>query len=117
MIYGAGWITKVIDSHCNPRPEWDKCAEHIPGGTDRWKEISEGKKSSELMEMVLHEIVGGGSSDASSSYFDGLVSYSCWSIFGASVFQCTAYLCEMNSPISSNELYTTTKHFVILRLT
>ncbi|XP_077993673.1 translin-associated factor X-interacting protein 1-like [Glandiceps talaboti] len=42
-----------------PRPFWEKCAQHLEGGDDRWKELSNGKTSDELVDVLLAEIVGG----------------------------------------------------------
>uniref|UniRef100_A0A1I8H1P3 EF-hand domain-containing protein n=1 Tax=Macrostomum lignano TaxID=282301 RepID=A0A1I8H1P3_9PLAT len=46
---------KLIDEH---RPEWERCGEYISGGADRWKELSQGKRSDELVDIILQEMSG-----------------------------------------------------------
>nr|XP_002739306.1 PREDICTED: translin-associated factor X-interacting protein 1-like [Saccoglossus kowalevskii] len=53
-----------------PRPYWEKCVNHIEGGEDRWKKLSEGKTSDELVDVLLSEIVGG-DLDGSGDDFEG----------------------------------------------
>lgn len=55
-----------------PRPDWEKAADCVQGGITRWKEISEGKRSDELVDVLLTEIQSGGIVDtAGGDYFDG----------------------------------------------
>ena len=55
-----------------PRPEWEKCADHIEGGITRWNQLSDGKKSNDLVDVVLEELSGGGGKGGRpSQYFDG----------------------------------------------
>ncbi|XP_063168990.1 translin-associated factor X-interacting protein 1 [Candoia aspera] len=42
-----------------PRPDWNKCAEVILGGTERWSNLSLGKTSDQLVDVLLEEIGGG----------------------------------------------------------
>ncbi|KAM6430543.1 translin-associated factor X-interacting protein 1 isoform 2-T2 [Liasis olivaceus] len=42
-----------------PRPDWNKCAEVILGGTERWSSLSVGKTSDQLVDVLLEEIGGG----------------------------------------------------------
>ena len=59
------------------RPSWDKCADVISGGFMRWKELSEGKTSDQLMYVLLEEIQGDqGEGGNTADFFDGQVSYS-----------------------------------------
>ncbi|XP_015269439.1 PREDICTED: translin-associated factor X-interacting protein 1 [Gekko japonicus] len=39
-----------------PRPDWDKCAEVISGGPDRWNALSEGKTSDQLVDVLLEDL-------------------------------------------------------------
>jgi hypothetical protein len=42
----------------------------------RWKELSDGKSSSQLVDVLLGEIAGGGGADAGGAeFFDGMVCY------------------------------------------
>ncbi|XP_071495928.1 translin-associated factor X-interacting protein 1-like [Diadema antillarum] len=43
-----------------PRPDWDRCAEVLEGGEERWSQISQGKKSDQLVTLLLKEIMGDG---------------------------------------------------------
>lgn len=55
-----------------PRPDWEKCSDCVQGGIMRWKEISEGKRSDELVDILLNEIQSGGIVDTvGAEYFDG----------------------------------------------
>ena len=42
-----------------PRPDWDKVSNVIDGKIERWKSLSTGKPSEELMEILMREIVNG----------------------------------------------------------
>ncbi|CAF3211250.1 unnamed protein product [Rotaria sp. Silwood2] len=42
-----------------PRPKWERCASIIEGGIERWNELSIGKTSNELVDILLNEIIGG----------------------------------------------------------
>lgn len=43
-----------------PRPDWDECAKVLEGGEERWLQISQGKKSGQLVNLLLKEIMGDG---------------------------------------------------------
>ena len=56
------------------RPDWDKCADHINGGMVRWKELSTGKTSNEMVDVLLTEMASGEIVDiGGAEYFDGQV--------------------------------------------
>lgn len=56
------------------RPDWEKCADHVNGGILRWKELSEGKRSNELVDVLLTEMAAGGIADmGGAEFFDGQV--------------------------------------------
>ena len=40
------------------RPFWSKCAEFVHGGPDKWAELSKGRSSNELVDVLLAEISG-----------------------------------------------------------
>ena len=42
------------------RPDWDRCAQVLEGGEERWNVISQDKKSDELVGILLREISGDG---------------------------------------------------------
>ncbi|CAF3644864.1 unnamed protein product [Rotaria socialis] len=42
-----------------PRPNWERCAPIIEGGLEHWKELSIGKTSNQLVDILLNEIIGG----------------------------------------------------------
>uniref|UniRef100_A0A2C9LEK7 Uncharacterized protein n=1 Tax=Biomphalaria glabrata TaxID=6526 RepID=A0A2C9LEK7_BIOGL len=53
------------------RPHWDKCADYVQGGSVRWQQLSEGKRSTELVDVLLNEIqVGGFVDTVGADYFD-----------------------------------------------
>lgn len=56
------------------RPDWEKSADVISGGVVRWKELSDGKSSNDLVDVLLAEIQAGGPVDSGGAeYFDGQV--------------------------------------------
>lgn len=56
------------------RPDWEKCADFVQGGITRWQELSDGKASNELVDVLLHEISAGGFVEsAGADYFEGQV--------------------------------------------
>ena len=42
-----------------PRPDWDKVSNIIDGGNERWKILSTGKSSEQLVEILIREILDG----------------------------------------------------------
>ena len=40
------------------RPHWEKCAQYVEGGTDRWNELSQNRSSDELVDVLLAEMTG-----------------------------------------------------------
>lgn len=40
------------------RPHWEKCAQYVEGGTDRWNELSQSRSSDELVDVLLAEMTG-----------------------------------------------------------
>lgn len=56
------------------RPDWEKCADNVRGGQARWLELSEGKTSNELVDVLLTELASGEMVDTGGAeYFDGQV--------------------------------------------
>ncbi|XP_038596046.1 translin-associated factor X-interacting protein 1 [Tachyglossus aculeatus] len=39
-----------------PRPDWSKCPEVVAGGIDRWKQLTRGKNSDQMVDVLLEEI-------------------------------------------------------------
>ncbi|XP_075433249.1 translin-associated factor X-interacting protein 1 isoform X3 [Ascaphus truei] len=39
-----------------PRPMWDKCADVLPGGFERWSSLSEGRTSDQMVDVLLTEL-------------------------------------------------------------
>ena len=65
---------ELMKATSTPRPDWDKCAMVVDGGSDRWKTISNGKSSNQLVEVLLNELIGGGGAGGSVEFFTGKVS-------------------------------------------
>ncbi|BFZ19882.1 hypothetical protein BsWGS_22921 [Bradybaena similaris] len=62
---------ETLKRSSTPRPAWDKCADFVQGGIVRWKELSEGKRSNELVDVLLSEIQSGGFVDTvGADYFE-----------------------------------------------
>lgn len=49
-----------LKGRATPRPDWDRCAKVLEGGEERWNMISQGKRSDQLVELLLKEIMGDG---------------------------------------------------------
>ena len=47
-----------------PRPDWDKISNVIDGGFERWKGLSTGKSSEQLVDVLIKEIINGNDIDA-----------------------------------------------------
>ncbi|XP_069112675.1 translin-associated factor X-interacting protein 1-like [Argopecten irradians] len=63
---------ETLKRSSTPRPDWDKCADHVQGGMARWQELSQGKRSNELVDVLIAEIAAGGAGDlGGAEYFDG----------------------------------------------
>jgi len=62
--------------YCLCRPRWERCSEIVAGGAEFWTQATEGKTSDEIVDILLAEIQGGGSSRSRGQvdYFEGLVS-------------------------------------------
>lgn len=56
--YLEEWET--LKGRATPRPDWDRCAKVLEGGEERWNMISQGKRSDQLVELLLKEIMGDG---------------------------------------------------------
>lgn len=41
-----------------PRPDWNKCATYIEGGSERWNELTNEKSSGDKMNVLLSELTG-----------------------------------------------------------
>ncbi|KAK7114786.1 translin-associated factor X-interacting protein 1-like [Littorina saxatilis] len=63
---------ETLKRSSTPRPDWEKCADFVQGGITRWQELSDGKASNELVDVLLHEISAGGFVEsAGADYFEG----------------------------------------------
>ncbi|XP_042293942.1 translin-associated factor X-interacting protein 1 isoform X1 [Sceloporus undulatus] len=45
-----------VQRSSTPRPQWDKCADVIAGGPERWSILSEGKTSDQLVDVLLEDL-------------------------------------------------------------
>ena len=41
-----------------PRPDWRRCGLYIEGGHDRWAELSEGRSSDGMLNILLAQMAG-----------------------------------------------------------
>nr|XP_015224003.1 PREDICTED: translin-associated factor X-interacting protein 1 [Lepisosteus oculatus] len=53
-----------------PRPRWEKCADVVSGGSERWAQLTEGQSSDQLVDILLEELRGGPAKEK--DFFDGL---------------------------------------------
>jgi hypothetical protein len=56
------------------RPDWNKCADAVDGGVDRWKVLSQGKSSNQIVDILLNEFSGANQDTNTVKFFNGLVS-------------------------------------------
>lgn len=40
------------------RPDWSRCGEFIEGGPEKWAEMSDGRSSDELVDVLLAKLAG-----------------------------------------------------------
>jgi len=50
---------QINRSYLTPRPDWDKVSNIIDGRIERWKLLSTGKTSEQLVEILIREIING----------------------------------------------------------
>ena len=50
-------LNKVKRS-ATPRPDWERCASYIDGGSERWSAVSEGRSSDRKVDILLAQIAG-----------------------------------------------------------
>ncbi|KAK6185214.1 hypothetical protein SNE40_007497 [Patella caerulea] len=63
---------ETLKRSATPRPEWDRCAEYINGGINKWKDLSDGKRSDEMLEVLLNEMGQGGIVESNGAdHFEG----------------------------------------------
>nr|XP_034975076.1 translin-associated factor X-interacting protein 1 [Zootoca vivipara] len=48
-----------VQRSSTPRPNWEKCADVIADGAERWSALSEGKTSDQLVDVLLEEVGAG----------------------------------------------------------
>ena len=57
-------------------PQWDRCSQYVNGGQDKWNELSKGKSSDQVVDILLAEIAGVSIDElVKSDVFNGKVSY------------------------------------------
>ncbi len=57
-----------------PRPEWKRCGLYIEGGPERWEELSGGRSSDRMLNLLLAQMAGIEESEvAKGDPFTGLV--------------------------------------------
>jgi len=57
IILIIDYINGFMYNYCC-RPDWERCAEYIEGGTDKWCGLAEGKSSDQLVDILLAQIAG-----------------------------------------------------------
>ena len=59
-----------------PRPDWGRCGLYVEGGPERWTELSEGRSSDGMLNVLLAQMAGMDESEvAKGDPFTGRVSY------------------------------------------
>lgn len=57
-----------------PRPDWKRCGQYIEGGSERWDELSKGRTSDRMLNILLAQMAGIEESEvAKGDPFTGLV--------------------------------------------
>lgn len=72
--YGDEYFNKYknLEESNTLGPDWSRVADVISGGKARWQQLSAGKNSDELLDVLLAE-VSGSNTDPSSEFFEGKV--------------------------------------------
>jgi hypothetical protein len=50
-------LSKVKRS-ATPRPDWNRCASYVEGGSERWESLSQGRSSDGKVDILLAQIAG-----------------------------------------------------------
>lgn len=48
----------TLKRSATPRPDWSRCADVVYGGATRWGELATGKRSSDLLAILIDELDG-----------------------------------------------------------
>ncbi|XP_068200563.1 translin-associated factor X-interacting protein 1-like [Palaemon carinicauda] len=55
---GLSEENQALRRAATPRPEWNRVAEYIEGGITRWRELSYGKTSDQMVDVLISELTG-----------------------------------------------------------
>nr|XP_018668511.1 translin-associated factor X-interacting protein 1 [Ciona intestinalis] len=50
---------ETLRRSATPRPQWKKCGEIVPGGPEYWRDVSSGKSSEEILQVLIGEFKTG----------------------------------------------------------
>lgn len=54
------------------RPEWDRCADFVEGGAEKWQELTDGRTSDEIVDVLVAQLTGKSLEDVQQAeYFEG----------------------------------------------
>lgn len=53
------FLLLLNEKNDSERPKWERCASIVEGGIEHWNELSIGKTSNQLVDILLNEIIGG----------------------------------------------------------
>ena len=48
----------TVKRSATPRPDWDRCASYLEGGSERWAALSQGRSSDRKVDILLAQIAG-----------------------------------------------------------
>ncbi|KAK4301082.1 hypothetical protein Pmani_026752 [Petrolisthes manimaculis] len=61
---------QALRRSATPRPDWNRVAEYVEGGISRWRELSSGRTSDQMVDILISELTGSQLS-TSSEFIDG----------------------------------------------
>jgi hypothetical protein len=64
--------SEVMKRSSTPRPDWQRCGEFIEGGMDHWCELTEGRTSDEMLDILISQLTNTDLEDIQPlEYFEG----------------------------------------------
>ncbi len=49
-------LSQTTSTSC--KPDWSRCANYVKGGMPRWAELSDGRSSDQMVDVLLAQIAG-----------------------------------------------------------
>eukprot|EP00118_Oscarella_pearsei_P019117 m.200352 g.200352 ORF g.200352 m.200352 type:complete len:702 (+) comp39590_c0_seq1:155-2260(+) len=64
--------SEMMKRSSTPRPEWDRCADFVEGGAKKWQELTDGRTSDEIVDILVSQLTGKSLEEVQhEEYFEG----------------------------------------------